>query len=104
MEIRKNETEIIGRLINEEGDIIFDNAAKRVNFLVSNSLKKIKSDEETGWDILYYDIRSDNFWELIYNQSHLHSGGAPSLYIIKNKEDIYIKYDLTKDDLDKIKD
>jgi len=90
MKIKPEETELLGKWIETDNGFQVDIVAQRINWLVSNFLIKIKTDE-SGWDILYKDPIDGRYWELFYPESGLYGGGPPALKIIL-KNEIVEKY------------
>lgn len=90
---QKGEREFIGTCIFQDGKIIKDQVCERVEWLISNHLIKIASDD-TGWEVLYQDPEDKRYWELSYPSSELHGGGAPSLVNL-TLEEAREKYNLT---------
>jgi hypothetical protein len=78
MSINSNETKIIGEWIVENGKVVADAAALRIEELVKNGLVELGS-AEGGWYVLYFDKSDGRYWEKSYPNSHQHGGGAPSL-------------------------
>ncbi|MHB0916117.1 MAG: Imm27 family immunity protein [Thermoleophilia bacterium] len=76
--IGKEEIEIIGKWIEEHGDIRKDEVCERIEWLIDKSLKEIASDI-SGWDILYMDKEDGRYWELTYPDSEMQGGGPPKL-------------------------
>lgn len=90
MIINLNETKIIGKWILEGAKVVEDEDCTRINWLRSNYLVKIATNE-TGWIILYQDPEDKRYWELVYEHGELQGGGPPSL-IQLSKEDAASKY------------
>ena len=85
MKLSKTENKLIGKWIYENGVMRKDEFSQRIEWLISNHLKKITIDE-TGWDALYIDHDDNRLWELTYPQSEMHAGGPPSLIHISSEE------------------
>ncbi|MES2416533.1 MAG: Imm27 family immunity protein [Bacteroidota bacterium] len=90
MIISFNETKITGNWILDGAKVVEDENCKRINWLRSNYLMKIATDE-TGWIILYQDPEDKRYWELVYEHGELQGGGPPSL-IQLSKEEATLKY------------
>lgn len=74
----KNETELVGGWIQENGSVVSDGISQRIEYLIQNKLKKVTSSDD-GWDQLYLDAESSCYWELSRPESESHGGGAPVL-------------------------
>jgi hypothetical protein len=81
MHLRPDETDLVGRWILRDGQVVGDPVCHRVKALVSGPLERIAADE-TGWDTLYRDPSDGRLWEHTYPQSELHGGGPPRLTVI----------------------
>ena len=79
------ETTIVGNWKIENGRLVADDAAKKIETLIQSWLVKI-SESTDGWSVLYLDQTDGRYWELTYPESRLHGGGAPSLTCISIKE------------------
>jgi len=75
------EKEIIGKWILENGEMVPDSNCERIESLIQEELKEIKSSSD-GWT-KYYMGENDTIWELTYPKSHLQGGGPPTLKQIK---------------------
>lgn len=83
--IRKHEILISGKWEFENGKIKNDQDSIRIKWLIKNQLKWISKDD-TGWINLYQDPNDGRYWELTYEDSHLHGGGPPTLKHISDVE------------------
>ncbi|WP_062061796.1 Imm27 family immunity protein [Aquimarina longa] len=92
MDLKKEETKLIGKWIFQDGEVTADSTSKRINFLKDNSLVKVAT-SESGWDVLYQDPKDKRYWELVYQESELQGGGAPSL-INLDKDSVIAKYSI----------
>jgi hypothetical protein len=88
--INSNEIKITGNWTFNGRKIIEDEQCERIYWLRANYLIRIASDE-SGWDVLYQDPESMQYWELIYEHSELQGGGPPSLVQLL-KENALSKY------------
>lgn len=88
--IEKEENFLQGTILFKNGKIELDDTGKRIEYLITYYLKKIKSDE-SGWLTLYQDPSDCRYWELSYPESELQGGGAPKLQEI-DKNDVIQKY------------
>jgi Immunity protein 27 len=75
------ETRLVGQWVQVQGTPQADAVAKRIEFLVRDSLVRVGVTAD-GWDTLYRDPLDGRFWELSYLQSELHGGGPPRLAVI----------------------
>ena len=85
MKIENNETSLVGRWIFDGARMISDDQCKRIDWLRSNYLKLIATDE-TGWLKLYQDPEDKRFWQLIFEQGEMQGGGPPSLILMSESE------------------
>lgn len=83
--IEPYETNITGHNILVQGKVVGDDATQRIFDLINGYLIKLGHDQ-SGWDTLYQDPNDGRLWELIYPQSELHGGGAPTFVIISQDE------------------
>lgn len=82
--ISNDEILIKGKWLTEKmGAIIKDEESLRIEWLIHHHLKWIYKDD-SGWLNLYQDPDDGRYWELIYENSEFHGGGAPSLKHISN--------------------
>jgi len=88
---KKNETILTGKWIIKSGEIVEDDVTKRIKKIINNLIKI--SNDVTGWDTLYIDPKNNRYWELVYKDSDLQGGGAPSLINI-SKEKAKSKYNI----------
>lgn len=83
MNLRPDESILIGGTHFENGKVYKDLTYQRIEYLISNWLIKIDS-KESGWITIYKDPHDGRIWELSYPNSELHGGGNPTLKLIKN--------------------
>jgi hypothetical protein len=88
--IEKEEFELRGQWIFENGKVVENETAQRINYLKDNYLEKIAI-ASSGWEILYKDPSDMRYWELTFPQSEVQGGGPPTLYNI-SKEIAIEKY------------
>jgi len=81
MEIRKNETKIVGHWMFDGSKMIADENCKRIDWLRSNYLILISTDE-SGWLNLYQDPEDKRYWQLNFEHGEMHGGGPPSLILL----------------------
>jgi Immunity protein 27 len=74
--IESSETKITGRWILRDNEVIADETAKRIQWLISSYLEKVAGG---GWETLYKDPQDGRYWELTYSHSEWHGGGPPQL-------------------------
>ncbi len=79
MNIRPDETEIVGHWIETPGGVEGDEACNRVHHLIEHHLKRLAI-ADAGWSALYRDPGDGRLWEFTYPQGHLHAGGPPALF------------------------
>lgn len=83
MKILPNERKIVGHWIIEDGKLVADVNAKRIDALVTGTLKELGRSAD-GWSILYLDEGDGRYWELSYAESELHGGGPPLLEVLSS--------------------
>jgi hypothetical protein len=76
--LNKDEVQFFGTWIFKDKKIVADNVVGRIYELTENYLIKMCHDA-SGWDTLYKNPENNDYWELIYLDSNLQGGGAPSL-------------------------
>lgn len=81
MNIQSTETKIVGKWIFENGKLVADATAKRIDYLIHNELMEIGHSDD-GWSVLYLDKTDGRYWELNYPDSDQHGGGAPCLELL----------------------
>lgn len=92
MKLKSHETKLIGKIRLTNGKITDDETVIRINELTKNYLTKIVTNNTT-WETLYQDPDDGRYWVLVYPQSYLHGGVAPTLVNI-NKASAILKFDL----------
>ena len=80
--IHPNETELVGKWIQQGTSVIADEASVRIKALTHSYLVKVAGG---GWETLYQDPNDLRYWELDFPQSELHGGGPPSLRYLSNE-------------------
>ncbi len=88
--IQESETSIVGKWINSDSKLIVDDNCTRIKELIQDHLIKLAHDS-SGWDTLYLDPSDNRFWELSYEEGHLHGGGPPALRCI-SADKVKVKY------------
>lgn len=92
MNIKPDETMLVGQWRLDDGRPVADDVSARIAALTKSHLVEIGRDT-SGWLTLYRDPGDGRFWELDYPQSELHGGGPPRLRAI-SPEDAHGKYNL----------
>ena len=59
--------------------------------IIKNRLIKIASDD-SGWDLLFFDKKTQTYWEKIYPNSSFHGGGKAEFKEVLLTESIIDKY------------
>jgi hypothetical protein len=85
MQIRPEETELLGQWESIGTTIRGDTVATRIKNLIDTHLAKVAV-AESGWEILYRDPTDLRLWELTYPQSEMHGGGPPMLRCLSVEE------------------
>ena len=94
-ELQPDETDIVGQWLNTSGRIEGDSVCRRIEWLVSERLKRLGADA-SGWEVLYCDPRDGRLWELTYPTGEMHGGGPPRLTMISS-DAAARKYDVRAD-------
>ncbi|MDY7560887.1 Imm27 family immunity protein [Pseudomonas sp. 10B1] len=85
MSIQPAETIIVGKWTLENGKLVADTVAQRIDHLIKNELTELGISSD-GWSVLYLDKRDSRYWELNYPNSSAHGGGAPCLTVLSRDE------------------
>lgn len=95
MENKLGKDEIIlkGSSTFKDGKFVSNDIVKRIEYLVSNVLKKIATSPD--WTTLYYDESDGRYWEKFYPEYNWRNVGPPSLRNISEDEAIN-RYKLKK--------
>lgn len=83
MKILPNEQKIVGRWLIEDGKLVADSNAARIDALITGPLREVARSDD-GWSVLYIDEGDGRYWELSYPESELHGGGPPLLEVISS--------------------
>tara|TARA_R110002124_G_scaffold274903_2_gene444983 strand:- start:147 stop:443 length:297 start_codon:yes stop_codon:yes gene_type:complete len=83
--LKPDETQIEGQWLFDGKTIKADSACERIDWLIKNNLKAIKTDK-SGWNALYQDQKDKRYWLHYYPKSEMHGGGPPALKAISNNE------------------
>jgi Immunity protein 27 len=87
MKLQSHETELIGKWIEEKGQVRNDAASERIAWLTSHYLRKLTvSKQWGGWETLFQDPDDGRYWEQTFPQSEMHGGGPPSLKCLSREE------------------
>jgi hypothetical protein len=81
MSIDPNETLIVGNWIMVDGHMVADSELLRIHSLVAGELERV-SVSQSGWEILYKDLRDGRYWEKYFPHSEMHGGGPESLRVV----------------------
>ena len=81
--IQPYETKLCGKWILENGKLVADATAKRIDYLVQNELIEVGRLKD-GWTVLYLDKKDERYWELSYPNSDQHGGGPPCLELLSH--------------------
>ncbi|SMB88263.1 conserved hypothetical protein [Hymenobacter roseosalivarius DSM 11622] len=90
MKIEKDEVALVGSWVFDGKQVVEDQISKRIHFLISNYLVKLKTDEN-GWNTLYKDPTDNRYWELIYPNSEV-QGGGPQTLMALSEDEAKLKY------------
>lgn len=74
------ESELRGQWLLVNGNVVEDDACRRIQSLVSG-LDRISMSND-GWKKLFRDPRDGRYWELLYLESEMHGGGPPTLKVV----------------------
>ena len=83
--LKIEESPLIGQWIILEGQVIGDEACKRIEWAIENELEEVCSDA-SGWETVYRNFDQSQYWLLSYPQSELQGGGPPKLESIGTNE------------------
>lgn len=83
MKLRPNETVLTGSWIEVGSGVQADDVCKRIDWLISNDLKKVASSPQWGdWETLFQDLSDGRYWERTYPRGDMQGGGPPQLQVI----------------------
>jgi hypothetical protein len=92
MNLRTDETELVGSWKMIDGRMVEDETANRIRMLIKETLKPVATSSD-GWERLYEDPQDHRLWELTYPSSEAQGGGPPTLRFV-NDETARGKYKL----------
>jgi hypothetical protein len=72
------ESIIVGKWSFKNGKVLKDDNCLLIEEMIKNQFEEVGKSSD-GWDIIYQDKNSGDFWKLTYPESHLHGGGPPKL-------------------------
>jgi len=95
MELRPDETKLIGHWIDKDGKILADYTCHRIESLIKETLTQLMHDGSEN-HTLYQDPRDRRYWELSYPERTIQSQGPPTLQcissdVIKSKYKINVR-------------
>lgn len=95
MKIQPGEELITGKWILEEGQVVADDACRRIGWLLTHCLQKVVTDSPRwgAWESLFKDPSDGRYWERTYPSSEMHGGGPPQLRCLEDGE-AKLKYGL----------
>ena len=74
--ITPSETELVGKWIVRDKQMIADATTDRIHWLLQNSLTRVA---DANWSNLWQDPRDGRYFELTFPESQVHGGGPPKL-------------------------
>jgi len=87
MKLKHDETELVGKWVEVDGQVRADAVCERIKWLTSHDLKKITISKQWGaWETLFQDPDDGRYWEQTYPQSEMHGGGPPSLKCLSREQ------------------
>jgi Immunity protein 27 len=93
MKLRLDETDLVGKWIVQSDKMQTDAVCERIEWLVTNHLRKIATSKKWGdWETLYQDPDDGRYWERTYPQSEMQGGGPPRLSVL-SREQAQVKYE-----------
>jgi Immunity protein 27 len=76
--LRPDETVLVGNWIEVDGAVDGDETCKRIEQLVQSHLEQVAT-ADGGWTRLFIDRNDGRYWELTYPHGEWHGGGPPTL-------------------------
>jgi Immunity protein 27 len=95
MNLRPDETELIGSWVMKDGRMAEDEVCVRIRVLTGSELQRIANSED-GWEVLYKDSSDGRYWELTYPRSEM-QGGGPIALIVASQPMLQEKYGVSID-------
>jgi Immunity protein 27 len=87
MILKPSETELVGNWKMQDGRLVADETADRIEELTKSYLRQIAvSTDVGGWETLFQDPKDGRYWERTYPRSEMHGGGPPLLRCISREE------------------
>jgi len=93
LSLGRDETELIGSWILENGAMIEDEVSLRIRSLIESGLQRIATSKD-GWEVLYKDVSDGRYWELTYPHGDM-QGGGPIALILADRSMLAEKYGVT---------
>jgi hypothetical protein len=78
MNLRPDETLLVGNWIEVNGAVDGDDTCKRIEQLIRGYLEQVAT-TDAGWTRLLVDRNDGRYWELTYPHGDWHGGGPPTL-------------------------
>ena len=82
MSIRPEETQIQGAWIWADGEMVEDDASRRIRQLIDGELHHIATSKD-GWVRFYRDPQDGRIWELSYPQGEMHGAGPMLMRVVE---------------------
>jgi Immunity protein 27 len=87
MKLQSHEEQLIGKWIEENGQVRGDATCERIRWLTSHHFRKIGTSKDWGaWETLFQDPDDGRYWEQTYPQSEMQGGGPPALKCLSREE------------------
>ncbi len=83
MNLRPDESVLVGKWIEVNGAVDGDETCKRIEQLVRDSLDHVATCD-AGWTKLFVDRNGGRYWELTYPHGDWHGGGPPTLTCVSD--------------------
>jgi hypothetical protein len=95
MNLRPDETEVVGKWIFDGKGAHADDTAIRIEHLTKHVLQKLAVSRTLGaWETLFRDPQDGRLWERTYPEGEMHGGGPPKLATISETK-ARANYDFT---------
>lgn len=80
---KSSEHEFVGGWHFVDGEVVADDVAIRISWLVENHLERVGSSALAGdWEVVFKDPNDGRYWLLDYPHSEQHGGGPPRLRVL----------------------